>query len=130
MSTTLTTPTTGSATDAPGTPALQGSLASFAGTYRRIGRRETHSPRSLLAIVLAVLLIVTLAWVGTEIVIALLGAPALLVAPVDMFTATMNLTDAPTTIVATARIVVASTSVKPTAANFLIVHLLCREGER
>ncbi|MCS5720171.1 hypothetical protein N1027_18725 [Herbiconiux sp. CPCC 205763] len=81
--------------------------ASFAGVYRRIARRETHSPRSLLAIVLAVLLIVSLAWVGTEIVIALLGAPALLVAPRDMFASLANIADAPSGIVATAGVLAA-----------------------
>lgn len=77
------------------------------GLYRRIARRETHSPRSLPAIVLAVALIVVIAWIGTEIVIALLGAPALLVAPADMFTSAVNLVDAPAGIVAAAGIVVA-----------------------
>ncbi|MFB2580809.1 DUF6286 domain-containing protein [Herbiconiux sp. P15] len=81
--------------------------ASFAALYRRILRRETHSPRSLVAIVLAVLLILAFAWVGTEIVIALLGAPALLVAPRDMFTSAVNLVEAPAALVAAAGIVVA-----------------------
>ncbi|MCS5721654.1 DUF6286 domain-containing protein [Herbiconiux sp. CPCC 203407] len=77
------------------------------GVYRRIARRETHSPRSMPAIVLAVALILVLAWIGTEIVIDLLGAPALLVAPVDMFTSAVNLVEAPAGIVAAAGIVVA-----------------------
>lgn len=72
--------------------------------YRRIVRRETHSSRSGLAVVLAVALIVVFAWVGTEIVLALLSRPALLVAPVDMFAATMGLVDAPAGIVASAGI--------------------------
>jgi hypothetical protein len=75
--------------------------------YDRISRRETHSPRSLLAIVLAVVLIVVFAWIGTEIVIALLGLPALLVAPADMFGAAAGLATAPAGIVATAGILVA-----------------------
>ena len=41
--------------------------------YSRISRRETHSPRSLLAIILAVLLIIVAAWIGTEIVLSLLA---------------------------------------------------------
>ena len=75
--------------------------------YARITRRETHSSRSLLAIILAVMLIVVFAWIGTEIVLALLGLPALLVAPVDMFTSTVGLVNAPAEGVATAGIVVA-----------------------
>jgi len=59
--------------------------------YRRIIRRETHSPRALLAMVLAVALIVVFAWVGSEIVLALLGHSALLVAPRDMITAAARL---------------------------------------
>lgn len=76
--------------------------------YTRVIRRETHSPRSGLAITLAVLLIVVFVWVGTEIVLALLGRPALLVAPVDMFTSTVGLIDAPAVIVASAGIVVSA----------------------
>ncbi|MFB2600237.1 hypothetical protein ACEXQE_20800 [Herbiconiux sp. P17] len=75
--------------------------------YPRISRRETHSPRSLLAIVLAVVLIVVFAWIGTEIVIALLGLPALLVAPADMLGSAVGLATAPVGIVATAGILVA-----------------------
>jgi hypothetical protein len=80
------------------------------GIQRRVARRETHSPRSLLAIVLAVVLIVVFAWLGTEIVLALLGAPALLAAPADMFASVVNLGSdgsAPAAIVATAGILVA-----------------------
>lgn len=51
--------------------------------YRRIARRETHSPRSALAITLAVILILTAAWFGTEIVLSIMRRPALLVAPTD-----------------------------------------------
>jgi hypothetical protein len=76
-------------------------------TYARITRRETHSPRSALAIVIAVALIVVFAWIGTEIVLAVLGLPALLVAPLDMFTSAVDLTDAPVGIVAPAGIVAA-----------------------
>jgi hypothetical protein len=49
------------------------------GTYRRIARRETHSPRSTLAIVLAVIVIVVCLWFATEIVLGLLNQPPLLV---------------------------------------------------
>jgi hypothetical protein len=75
---------------------------STASVRRRVTRRELHSPRSTAAIVVAVLLVVALAWVGTEIVIALLGLPALLVAPADMFTSAVNLPEAPAGIVVAA----------------------------
>ncbi|PPF36061.1 DUF6286 domain-containing protein [Pseudoclavibacter sp. AY1H1] len=75
--------------------------------YKRVARRETHSPRSALAIVLAVLLIVVAAWVGTEIVLALLALPALLVAPVDMFTSTLGVLEQPAQYVGIAGVVVA-----------------------
>lgn len=75
---------------------------STASVRRRVTRRELHSPRSTAAIVVAVLLVVALAWVGTEIVIALLGLPALLVAPADMFASAVNLPEAPAGIVVAA----------------------------
>jgi hypothetical protein len=53
------------------------------GLYRRIVRRETHSSRSGIAIVLAVLLILVFAWIGVEAVLAALGQPALLASPKD-----------------------------------------------
>ena len=62
--------------------------------YRRLVRRETHSPRSGLAITIAVLLILVFAWLGTESVLAALGQPALLVAPVDAVTAVLGATSA------------------------------------
>jgi hypothetical protein len=52
--------------------------------YKRIQRRETHSPRSDLAITLAVVLILALAYLVTEIVLAACGQKALLLAPVQM----------------------------------------------
>ncbi|SMG19455.1 DUF6286 domain-containing protein [Agreia pratensis] len=75
--------------------------------YARIARRETHSSRSMLAIVLAIILIVVFAWAGTEVVIALLGLPALLVAPSDMFASAVGLAEQPAALVATAGIVAA-----------------------
>lgn len=47
-------------------------------------RRELHSPKSGLAITLAVLAIVALAWIGTESALAALGRPALLLSPAAM----------------------------------------------
>lgn len=49
--------------------------------YRRLNRRETHSPLSGLAIVLAVLAILVLAYLGTEFVLRAFGFAPLLVAP-------------------------------------------------
>lgn len=57
--------------------------------YRRILRRETHSPRATIAIIVAAMLVVVFAWIGTESVLALLGRPALLVAPADALTSTL-----------------------------------------
>ncbi|RFA23349.1 MmoB/DmpM family protein [Subtercola boreus] len=60
--------------------------------YRRLSRRETHSPLSGLAIVLALLAILALAYLGVEFVLRLLGRSALLVAPAQLAQA---VTDAP-----------------------------------
>jgi hypothetical protein len=63
--------------------------------YRRVVRRETHSPRSGLAITIAIVLVVVLAWLGTESVLAAIGQPALLVAPQDAVTAVLGAAAAP-----------------------------------
>ncbi len=60
---------------------------STADTYRRILRRELHSPRSVLAITVSVVVILLCAYVGAEIILAMLGYRALLTAPLDMLTA-------------------------------------------
>ncbi|MBT2500600.1 DNA/RNA endonuclease G [Agromyces sp. ISL-38] len=52
--------------------------------YRRIVRRETHSPRTAAVLVVVTILILGLLYAGTEIVLDLLGQPALLVAPADV----------------------------------------------
>lgn len=62
-------------------------------TYTRIARRETHSPRSVLAVILAIILILAAAYAITEIILAMLTKPALLVAPKD---ASQSLIDAST----------------------------------
>lgn len=49
--------------------------------FRRIVRRETHSPRTVAMIVAVVLLILGLVYVGVEIVLHLLAQPALLLGP-------------------------------------------------
>ncbi|WP_307786216.1 DUF6286 domain-containing protein [Rathayibacter sp. SD072] len=63
--------------------------------YRRVLRRETHSSRSGSAIALAILLILLFAWLGTEAVLAVLGQPALLVAPQDGAAALLGAAGAP-----------------------------------
>jgi hypothetical protein len=50
----------------------------------RVLRRELHSPRSGIAIPLALAAVVALAWVGAESVLAALGRPALLLTPTAM----------------------------------------------
>ena len=59
--------------------------------YRRVLRRETHSPRAALAVFAAVLLILAFAWIGTESVLELLGRPPLLVSPGEALLAANNL---------------------------------------
>lgn len=59
---------------------------STAGLYRRILRRELNSPRSVLAITVAVVVILLCTYLGTEIVLMMLGQRALLAAPQDMLT--------------------------------------------
>ncbi|SMH30453.1 hypothetical protein SAMN06295885_0429 [Rathayibacter oskolensis] len=49
--------------------------------YRRFLRRETHRSRSAAQIVVLVLIALVAAYVGTEAVLAVFGAPALLIAP-------------------------------------------------
>jgi len=54
--------------------------------YARIVRRETHSPRTATTILLAVLIILACAYAGTELILHMLGHPALLVTPADAWT--------------------------------------------
>lgn len=63
--------------------------------YKRVVRRETHSSRSGIAIVLAVILIVVFAWVGTESVLAALKQPALLVSPKNAVVGVLDAAAAP-----------------------------------
>ena len=46
--------------------------------FRRIVRRETHSPRTVAMIIAVVILILALVYIGVEIVLHLLAQPALL----------------------------------------------------
>lgn len=63
--------------------------------YRRVVRRELHSPRSVLAIVVAVLLIIACAYLGTEIMLGMLGQRPLLASPSDMVRSLGDLGRAP-----------------------------------
>jgi len=56
-------------------------MSSSNALYRRITRRETHSPRSSLAIVLAVVVMLACLLAGTEILLALASQPPLLASP-------------------------------------------------
>ena len=49
--------------------------------YARIVRRETHSPRTVTTIVLAVVIALACVYAGTELVLRMLGQPPLLVTP-------------------------------------------------
>ena len=51
---------------------------------RRLLRRETHSSRAVASVTAAVVLLVVLAWLGTEAVLSLLGQPALVASPPAM----------------------------------------------
>ncbi|MEO6827149.1 MAG: hypothetical protein ABI255_07200 [Microbacteriaceae bacterium] len=70
---------------------------STADIYHRILRRELHSPRSVLAITVSVVLILLCVYLGAEIVLAMLGYRALLATPQDMLTALGTLGSAPVT---------------------------------
>lgn len=71
-------------------------------TYQRIARRETHSPRSVLAIAVSVVVIVVCAWLIVELVLAMIGAPALLVAPADGIEALVDVPSYPVALVVAA----------------------------
>jgi hypothetical protein len=88
--------------------------------YRRILRRETHSPRSGFAIALAVVLILVLAWIGTESVLALLGRPALLVAPEDSLGSVLGLP----TLITSSGIIGAGSAVAVIGLLIVLVALL------
>lgn len=49
--------------------------------FRRIRRRETHSPRTVALVIVVILSLAALVYVGIEIVLFLLSQPALLVGP-------------------------------------------------
>ncbi|WP_213816959.1 DUF6286 domain-containing protein [Glaciihabitans sp. dw_435] len=64
--------------------------------YARIIRRETHSPRAGLAIVLAIVLVLACAYAVVEIILALVAQPALLVSPRTALAAVLDLPTAVT----------------------------------
>lgn len=76
--------------------------------FRRIVRRETHSPRTVAMIVAVVLLIVALVYIGIEIVLSLLAQPALLLGPAAAATWIVGLpTQQPGALVATGGVALA-----------------------
>ncbi|KQN42467.1 DUF6286 domain-containing protein [Frigoribacterium sp. Leaf44] len=80
---------------------------STASLYKRIVRRETHSSRAGIAITLAVLLIVALAWIGTEAVLEAIGTAPLLLAPTDLVGSTLDAASAPVGVLTAVAVVVA-----------------------
>jgi hypothetical protein len=64
-------------------------------SYRRVLRREMHSPRSGPAIAVSVVVIVLCAFVGAEIILSMLNQRALLAAPQDMLATLGTLGSAP-----------------------------------
>ena len=74
--------------------------AALTTTYGRISRRETHSPRSAAAIAVAVAVILLCSWLGTEIVLLLIGQPALLATPGDLATGVASASTAPVPLLA------------------------------
>lgn len=92
--------------------------------YSRIMRRETHSSRSGAAITVAVLMLLVLAWLGTESVLALAGRPALLLSPSDLATLILELPDAvlPVALVTAGVLVV--------AAGILLILIAVLPGRR
>jgi hypothetical protein len=55
-----------------------------ASLYRRVVRRETHSPRTTVTLIALLVLVIVAVWLGTEIVLNLLGLAPLLIAPTDL----------------------------------------------
>ena len=75
--------------------------------YRRISRRETRSPRSTLAIVVAIILIALFAWAGTEIILRLVSQPPLLVSMPALATWIVHLPSYPFALIILIGIVIA-----------------------
>lgn len=67
-------------------------------SYRRILRREMHSPRSVLAIAVAVAVILICLYFGAEIILMMLNRRALLASPQTMLSTLSTLGSAPTAV--------------------------------
>ncbi|WP_053384867.1 DUF6286 domain-containing protein [Leucobacter celer] len=63
--------------------------------YRRVIRRESHSARSAAVVIVLAALVVVAAWLGTEIVLHLLGAGAILLSPVELAFGVLRATESP-----------------------------------
>jgi hypothetical protein len=96
--------------------------------YRRAVRREMHSPRSALAITIAIVLALVLAWLGTESVLAAIGQPPLLVAPKDHVTAVLTAATAPAPLLVAIGVVAAIVGVTSTRALRAPMLTLTCEG--
>ncbi|RFA08188.1 hypothetical protein B7R54_02355 [Subtercola boreus] len=68
--------------------------------YRRIVRRESHSPRSGAAITIAAILMIGLAYLGVEAVLSAIGQPPLLVTPEALVSSTLSAAAAPVPLLA------------------------------
>ncbi|WP_104193473.1 DUF6286 domain-containing protein [Cryobacterium sp. Y82] len=75
--------------------------------YRRIGRRELHSPRSAAAISVAIVVITLCGWLGTEIVLLLIGQPPLFVTPAGLAAAIASVSTVPASLLAVSALVCA-----------------------
>lgn len=63
--------------------------------YRRVIRRETHSARSAAVVTVLAVLVIVAVWLGTEIVLHLLGAGAILLSPVELAFGALRTTETP-----------------------------------
>lgn len=82
-------------------------MSSRSSLYGRIARRESHSPRSTLAITIAGIVILACVYLATEIILSLSQQPALLITPTAMIAALIALPTFPAGIMITAGVVVA-----------------------
>lgn len=69
--------------------------SSFTATYERISRRELHSPRSVVASAVGIVIIALCGWLGTEIILVGLDQPPLLATPSDLARSVESASTAP-----------------------------------
>jgi hypothetical protein len=69
-------------------------------TYGRISRRELHSPRSVAAIAVAIVVILLCAVLGTEVVLLLIDQPALLATPAELAAGVASASTVPASLLA------------------------------